>query len=464
MHFSIALLTITMATAPFITTMDGDIDNTKVSREIILPSSDDDRQDALETTSLPGDGQTDNSTVQTTASTLHLTVAVVTDPQMPPLNDSDIQQILATAQQTISDKLAFSELSFEVTAKMSVEDFIERSLKNVPACLNELAPIRYTQNQDAAFTALRPKMLTFLKKWSLKELQSFFPVEEQGRYTSHEAVLEQVIATYRQKAAAIAKIRLADKQKLLDSSKLRYRSYSSWVCALRGQEDYDIILTNEFIFYDLIGEPFPHTVFQKCKVGGASLPSPKRIVIPGRALFVSTFGIENKIPFFDEDPQNRFSHDEKQQLTGMFLLAHELGHALFKLPDFYDHPEQCLMTTKAETDYQTGYTLLKNNPGTCPACQPWVTARRDYFRAIWLREHGQVLPAIELFKQVSKNTPHQIDGTYRQFLADIGLNIAICYHLLDNKNETRRWLKGAIKMDPQNSRAQQYMSEWFEKN
>ncbi len=390
-----------------------------------------------------------------------LSVAIVVDSEMSPMTPADIELILSTAQKTMAEKLAYNNISFDIKKSMTVEEFIDSSLKNAEACRKNLEGKRYTLDKEPDFAPFKEDILTFLHRWELRELKEFFSKEQAEAYKKHEDLIEDTITVYKEKVNKIKGIILPNGKSLLSPQKAPYRSYVNWICAMQGQTEYDIVLTNEFVLYDLITEPYPHSIFQKCKVGGASLKSPARKIMPQRALFASTFGIENKLPFFDEDPAGNLSHEEKQKITGMFILAHELGHAIFKLPDFYDHPDTCLMTTKAETDYITGYNLLKNNPGTCPKCQPWVEARRDYFKGLELHANGKHEEAIDFFKKVIKETPKHIDGSYRSLLADVVIHIAECYHDMNNAKEVKRWLKSAKNADPYNETPAALWQSWF---
>ena len=106
--------------------------------------------------------------------------------------------------------------------------------------------------------------------------------------------------------------------------------------------------------------------------------------------------------------------------------------------------------------------LLKNNPGTCPKCQPWVEARRHYFRALELYSQKKYEEAIDFFKKVIKETPKHIDGSYRSMLADIVINIAKCYHNMGNTKEAKRWLKSARNTDKYNDAPAELWQTWFD--
>lgn len=378
--------------------------------------------------------------------TLH--VVRVLDDELPPISDQDMALILAVARETLAEKLSFDQLRLVDHGVLSAERFFA---DNPPSaeCRARLAPLRFDPWAEPDFAALRPQMLAFLQRWQLPALRAYFPADQAGGLDTYDALLDRLLPAYRQKVRAIRDLRLPSGRSLLAPDKAELRSYVGWICVLAAQARYDLILTNQFVLYDLASEPYPHSVLKKCKVGGASLRSPARGALAGRALFASTFGMETDVPFLAEDPGRTLSRAERQRVTGMFILAHELGHALFKLPDFYDHPPQCLMTTTAESDYLAGYRQLQAHPGPCPACKVYVDARRLYFQALAQIERGQYAAAIAALKQVVAQTPKHIDGSYRTYLADIGVHIARAHFLAGQPEEGQRWLSSALAMDPQ---------------
>lgn len=430
---------------------------TPASRELRIPPPVDANTDTA-ASSHQTPAQVDQA-VATTTVTLH--VVRILDDELPPITDQDMATILKVAQATLDEKLGFGGVRFEDHGAVTVEEFFAANLDDRGACATRLGKWRYDPWSTPDFNAARPEMLRFLKRWKLKELRGFFPPAEAQALTSHQDLIDKLIPIYQSKVERIREMRLPNGNGLLAPAKAPLRSYVNWICAVRAQRSYDIILTNEFLLYDLITEPYPHSIFKKCKVGGASLRSPARTAMPGRALFASTFGMETSLPFFSEDPDHTLTREERQRVTGMFILAHELGHALFKLPDFYDHPPQCLMTTTAETDYLGGYQELLKHPGPCPACTTYVDTRRQYFYGRWLLAQGRYDEAVATFTTVAKETPKHIDGSYRAYLADIGLNIATAHHRAGRAGKARRWLRSARGMDPKNEQVQQRWQEWF---
>ncbi|MBI5510361.1 MAG: tetratricopeptide repeat protein [Deltaproteobacteria bacterium] len=384
---------------------------------------------------------------------LTLDVWLVNDPDFPPVTPSMATAILAQARATLSDKLGFGTLELNVKGGESVQSFIGRHAGADKACLEELEPLRVRPSGRRAVD-VDPKLVRrFLSRWSVESLAAFFPEAERRDLTSYDAIASTLLAEFDRKVATIADFKLANGQSLLAADKLDLRSYVNWICALRNQDDADLVLTNELILYDLASEPYPHSIFAKCKVGGASLLSPRRRAIYRRAVFASTFSMVTDLPFFQEDGVLTLAADDKLKVIGTFIVAHELGHAVFKLPDFYDHPPQCLMTTKYETGYVSGYRDLLQHPGPCPACQPWVDAKRFVFQAEEARRDGKWDAAIDYLRLAIKRTPKQIDGNYVRYIADLSVQVAQGYAALGKIKDALAWLKAALRIVPDHEEA-----------
>lgn len=383
------------------------------------------------------------------SSSLELDVLIANDPDFPPVGEAEATSILDEAVSTVSDKLGYKGLSFRVVGRTSVKQFLDDNADD--ACLASFESVRVRPGTRTA-KSLGPKaVMTFLQRWKVDELKAFFPASDRKALTTYDAIAQKLLDEFDRKIGIIAGFTLPSGASLLAPEKADERSYVRWVCAMRAQAQADLVLTNAFILYDLGSEPYPHSIFQKCKVGGASLLSPKRRAMRGRAMVSSTFSMMTDLPFFKEDGVEDLRPQERLEVIGAFIVAHELGHALFKLPDFYDHPKECLMTTKYETGYVSGYWYLKAYPGTCAACAPWVTAKRHVFVADRTRA-TDVDGAIAELKQAIHDTPKHIDGSYRRYIADLSYEVAELYAQKDPA-EARRWVAAVLRIVPDHADA-----------
>jgi hypothetical protein len=384
---------------------------------------------------------------------LQLEVLLVNDPDFPPVTEDSARRILSSAQNTLADKLAFPNVDFQIVGETSVAEFIARNTNPKDVCSLQFEPLRVRIGKRSA-SEVEPKLVNdFLSRWSVESLAAFFPAAQRAGLTTYEKIGAKLLEEFDRKVAMIAGFELDNGESLLPAAKLDHRSYVSWICAIRNQDEADFILTNEFILYDLASEPYPHSIFQKCKMGGASLLSPKRRAIHRRALVASTFSMVTNIPFFIEEGAEWLTTRERLEVIGTFIVAHEMGHAVFKIPDFYDHPPECLMTTKYETGYVSGWRELKAHPGPCPDCQPYVDAKRHVFLAQEARMDGKLDEVIKNLKIAIRKTPKHTDGSYLRYVADLSVQIAEAFAAQGNNRQARRWLKAALRIVPEHDAA-----------
>ncbi len=384
---------------------------------------------------------------------LSLEVLLVNDPDFPPVTPEQAVSILKSAQATLADKLSFPSVEFRILGTTTTAEFIAKHVRADDACSQHFEPLRVRPGVRSA-SAVDPKLVDqFLNRWPVGELAAFFPPAERKGLTSYEAIRNKLLVEFDRKVALIADFKLKDGSSLLAAEKLDQRSYVSWVCALRNQDDADFVLTNAFILYDLASEPYPHSIFQKCKMGGASLLSPKRRAIHRRALVASTFSMVTDLPFFVEEGAEWLTTSERLEVIGAFIVAHELGHAVFKIPDFYDHPPECLMTTKAETGYVSGFRELREHPGPCPKCQVYVDAKRQVFLAGEAMAAKRWDEAIKSYKLAIQKTPKHIDGSYLRYVADLSVEIARAQLGKGDRAQAQRWAQAALRVVPDHEEA-----------
>jgi hypothetical protein len=384
---------------------------------------------------------------------LALDVIIVNDPELPPVGDKEARAILDEAHATVSQKLGFGGLTFTVKATKSLGEFLNQHAPVGNACLANFEATRVRPGKRRAQDVSAKTVLPFLQRWKVDELRAFFTREDAKELTSYDAIATKLLLEFDRKIDLIKSMNLKEGRSLLADDVIDQRSYVRWVCAMREQDEADLVLTNAFILYDLASEPYPHSVFQKCKVGGASLLSPKRRAMRGRAMVGSTFSMTTSLPFFQEEGIEDLRDKERYEVIGSFIVAHELGHALFKLPDFYDHPKECLMTTKFETGYVSGYWYLKAYPGACSSCVPWVEAKRQVFIADEARQGKELDKAIAALGLAIKKTPKHVDGSYKRYIADLSYEIAELHAQKGASAEAGRWVQAVLKVAPDHSAA-----------
>lgn len=211
-----------------------------------------------------------------------LDVRLLQDPDFPKIDAHQADVILRYAKAMLADKLGFVELRFNMVGEESVAHFLDRNAPLGSACLKEFEPVRVRPQGRRAIDVDHDAVVSFLSRWDLASLQGYFPESMRPELTSYNVVADKLLAELDRKVTMISGFTLPSGKRLIDRDSLERRSYVRWVCAMRAQNEADLFLTNAFVLYDLASEPYPHTVFQRAKVGGASLASPARHALGGR--------------------------------------------------------------------------------------------------------------------------------------------------------------------------------------
>ncbi len=378
---------------------------------------------------------------------LHLKVVLVSDDDFEAISEADVRQMLDTAADMFADKFAAPKPAFEIVGSMSIEKFFAENLDRTAADFVDADKRRYKVGEKNDFEIHKKRIIHFLKRWKIKELQGFFAEKERASYDSYEKIYEGIALQMNSKISEISGLKVKDKS-ILRPEKADYRSYLNWRMAFMQQDKYDVVITNTFILYDDITQPFPHSIFSTCKVGGVSTKAPGLSQLGRRGIMASTFGMDTDIPFFQDPLQGKVNREQRNKIIGAFVIAHEMGHALFKLADQYDHGDECLMNNRKDISYAQGYELLIKNPGPCSRCRMYLESRSLFWDAEHDFEAKKYREAIGKYTQVVKKTPKNIDGSYREYMAKIAYKISLAHHALGEFDKALKRAKSAAKIYP----------------
>ncbi len=368
-----------------------------------------------------------------------LTVLRVIDDDFPEISDQDLKEILNTARSMYQDKFQIDNIRFQDAGVQSIETFFQQTLSANPERLHEIEAKRFHPGGQNNFSAKRDIILAFLKNWQIEQLQAFFPEEERSQYDSYDKLFDGISRQMTSKIDYIQSLQ-HNGQSILRKEKQRVRSLLNWMVALETQTEYDLVLTNTFILFDNMEQPFPHSIFTTNKVGGLSHKNEHRPTLGKRVIMGSTFGMDTDIPFFKENPKETVSRSQRNHIVGAYIIAHELGHAIFKLPDFYDLPTHCLMNNNKDITYSQGYDLLVSHSGPCPDYAPWMQARSAAYDGDWHASRKEWKQAISAYTKVLRLTPKNVDGHYGKWLAEISYKMSKGY---DSLGENELAIKGA---------------------
>lgn len=382
-----------------------------------------------------------------------LEVALVDDPDFPRLDDQLVQRALAAAATTYRGRFDVAPPEFRIKRRYDVASFLEAYARVDDLKCARLFGARYLGGGAAELRQYREPAISFFRRWELDALKGFVEPEARDRIKSFDDIYEVYEKRYVSTVERLKSFKTPKGTPLASPDRSRERSYVAWTCALSVQDQYDVVLTNTFIMADLLTEPHPHAVFGKARIGGIAGPSAARAGLGGQALLATTFGIDTQIAMLSELGGKPASLDERARILGSYLLAHEIAHAVFGIPDVFDHPEGCLMNSRPGSTYREGLQELDQHPEPCEKCRAWVEARASLERGRQLHEAGEDKLALEALAQASKQTPKHFHGGYKKRVGEISLYVAMAYAGLGDLARAQKFADTARKLDPKSTPA-----------
>lgn len=314
---------------------------------------------------------------------------------------------------------------------------------------------------DARYAAEGPRRIRrhakkarrFFRKWPLADLKKFLPKAEQAGLRTYEDLYEAYVDHYARTVARLQTLKTPAGTALVRPGASLDRSFVAWICALERQTDYDVVITNTFILSDLLTEPHPHAALARARVGGIAARSPARSTLGGQALLASTFGIDTALPGLAEltGPDGRprtATPEERARILGAFLLAHEVGHAMFGIPDNFDHPLGCLMATRPGATYLEGLVELDTHRAPCPRCRTYVQARADLEGGRAAVDRGDFSAGRARLKAALTNTPKAFHGSRRTRIAEIVVELSRAEAGLGRRGRARILAERAVDISP----------------
>lgn len=392
---------------------------------------------------LPAGGMVDKSSGKKLSErTVELRVLTVVDPDFSP--PENVDRMLQVAARVARQKLRLTGVRFKTVGQVSVAAFLDKHTQSDKKCLERSEPRRVAPGLRDPMDVSAAAVEKHLRAWPLSELVGFFPEAERGLLTSHAAVVPRLLRAYSEKLRFIAGLKLPNGRSLLEPGRAEWRSYSRWSCAMLNQDEADVVITNTLLLLDDGERPPPAGIFHKLKASGVAFVSPKRQPMWGSAIVASTFAVSSSVPFFRELPPNLDTESEAS-IIGTFVVAHELGHALFKIPDFYDHPLGCLMTSRPNQTQVEAYRELLANTGSCAECERYLTAHEALFEFVTLAEQGEMSAASKKMLDVLDLAPTRADGDYGYIIKRALLEVGPLYSKHNADKEFRRLAGDVLK-------------------
>jgi hypothetical protein len=410
--------------------------------------------------SLAATARAEEAAEQIPIAAIRLKVALIEDPDFPPLDDNLIGRALESAAETFSARFQVERPTFQLAARFSVDDFMKRFAKpDTPEC-SPLYAATYRGGGKNELLPLKDRAVKFFERWNLDSLQTFIEPEHRANVRSYGDLHEHYMRRYLATVAKLSEMQTPRGTPLIQLGGVHWRSHAAWSCASGQQRDFDVLITNTFILADLLTEPHPHTVFGKAKVGGIAGPNPHRTALGGQALVASTFAIDTSIEFLSELGGKPIGIKERSEILGAYLIAHEIAHAIFGIPDVFDHPSECVMTSRPGETYREGLEVLKAHEGPCPRCRPYVQARSALDKGRGLLEQGDAAGALSALSLASKLTPKQLHGGYKRRMAEISVLVSEAYARQGNDARAKSFAENAVSLDPRFDLAQKQLARF----
>ena len=386
-----------------------------------------------------------------------LEVGVVIDPNLPPISRSLIDAALVSAAKSFEIRFALKKPRFVVTSSLTVSEFMRQApLETSKYCLSQISK-RYRGTGRKEFEPYQSKAKKFLKKWPLKSLMAFVTDPKLKRSPTYDGVYEHLVERYVSTIERLENTKTSSTHSLVRPKHSIEHSFAAWNCALREQRRFDVLITNAFIMADIMTEPHPHAFFGKAKVGGIAALNPHRTALGRAALLATTFAIDTPVTWLSELSGEPAAPEDRAEILGDYLLAHEIAHAIIGIPDVYDHPAECLMTSRPNQSYRQGLQLLRQHQKPCPRCRKWVDAYRMYQKAIKMLSANRPRTALRYLARASKMTPKHFHGGYRKKMSDISYLVARAYAEIGRKKRSLKFARRALELNPRFLEAQKYI-------
>jgi hypothetical protein len=384
---------------------------------------------------------------------LQLEVGLVLDPDFPDLSEAVIGRALKSAAKTFAQRFNVTPPRFVVTSSLSVRSFLASASHDPSPHCRRLLSARYRGTGPQEFKQHRKAAIKFLKRWPLKSVLVFIPAKERSSVKNHTDLFERMLHKYVATIDRLKLLKTANGSSLVEPNTSTSRSFAAWLCALSAQSRFDVVITNSFIMADVMNEPHPHAFFGKAKIGGIAGQNQNRTALSRSALLATSFGIDTEVSWLSELGGVPATERERASILGDYLIAHEVAHAVFGIPDMFDHPSECLMTSRPNETYREGLRLLEKNPRACAKCKKWVLARSYLDRARNQLAKGRAKTALRLLARASKATPKHFHGRYKKRMAEISLLVSKAYIELNRAKRGKRFAKRALALDPKSPAA-----------
>lgn len=360
-----------------------------------------------------------------------LSVVRVIDERIGNISDENFKILLQSTSSMLKSKFGINEIEFEDKGIIFIEDFFNSRKDTFKIYESWIDEKRFDMYREDDIKRFEAKMEEHLKNWSLDELKSYL-IDNKGINT-HKDLVRKIIPIYLSKAEELKSIKLNNKEFLFDKKYFKYHSFVYWQILMWSEKDYDIVLTNAPIINDDLSEPAIHSLLGKLVIGGSAIHNNSRKY--GRVAIWSVFKPTTKIKFFSKW-YSYYPLGIIYEANGGYGLAHELGHMLFYIPDFYDEPDGCLMNNSPGIlNYIQGYKKLRAYKLPCHKELVYVKSRIKVLRGDCYVQNREFKKAVDEYISAINEMPDLLMEAPPNYLSKLYRKASDCYRILgDLKN------------------------------
>lgn len=353
-------------------------------------------------------------------------VVIVNRAGLAPVRHSDAEQIVSAASQMLRRHFGSRPPKWRIQGPFTTTDWMSIDDKAQKRCQSVLVPHTVRSVSDFERPSLRTDVARFLDRWPLAVLQKSFPGSHDQLDVARRLLADMAVHAER----SLPGLQMGDR-------------FSDWACVLQQHKD-TVVLTNATIYFDWLSEPFPHTIRNGSFVSGATIGSPQSDNLFGRSIVVST--------------SLQTTPGASPRDLGEFILAHEMGHAVLRLRDVYDHGVHCLMNTDPSEPRAKQVKRLGEVRGyRCKKCAAHRAAARAFERVTTLARQKRFAAAERHLRRSLSSLPSSADGEIAEWRSYQLSSLSSRLLAAQRTTQAARLATEALSYWPENTAAQEVL-------
>lgn len=347
----------------------------------------------------------------------------VYNPRLPVMPEKEFKRCLKEARQLLTLKF-HAKVRFQIVKTVNVSQFFETTLRDIPSSIvvPKITEANLFLQEDMDIS--HKEFLTWLSFVGLEEAENYYG----KKFNSADEVIDETLQRYRESKKALLEIKRDYTSPYFKNYPIEYDALSYWSFLLSHSKiNADLIVTNQALIPDGSTLPALHVaVYKGVAHGFANVGAP---YVERHWALVSTFPFYVKSTFYQSKAGNPLPSQKSWLMAEM--LAHELGHLLFYMPDHSSpNQESCIMQRSLRTinDLKRVKSILKRP--ACPYEVGWVKLTQVTEGCKAHKSKGQF---IKIIKHIESSLP-SAEPLFLRY-------IAWAYMDCDSNQEAKRVLK-----------------------